>query len=224
MHRSTQEHRPDAIDHRQADYPVNNLFLRRWSPRSFDPAPMSERELFSLLEAARWAPSAFNIQPWRFIYSLRDDADWACHLDLLDPFNASWAKDASALLFLVSDKLMPRDGSSPHRPSNTHSFDAGAAWAQLALQATALGYQAHAMAGIRFDAVRVQLAVPENYRVEIAVAIGRQADASRLPKPLRLREVPSPRLPLEQIAFAGSFPSQPQDGAPDSRIETGEEP
>jgi nitroreductase len=181
-------------------------------------------DLLSILEAARWAPSAYNIQPWRFVYTLRDDAAWERHLDLLDPFNASWAKDASALVFLVSDREMPGNGSSPPSQSQTHSFDAGAAWAQLALQATALGYQAHAMAGIRFDEVRGGLAAPQRYRIEIAVAIGRQAEATRLPPALRQREVPSSRRPLEAIAFAGRFPSQPAEGTIESDDAVGNQP
>jgi nitroreductase len=213
MNHSVDHLRPPSLSQRQADYPVDSLFLQRWSPRAFDPSPMPVVDLLSILEAARWAPSAYNIQPWRFIYTLRDDAAWESFLDLLDPFNARWARDASALIFLVSDKMMPNEGSSPLAPSQTHSFDAGAAWAQLALQATALGYQAHAMAGIRFYDVRERLAVPQNYRIEIAVAIGRQADASRLPPELRQREVPSSRLPFEAIVFAGRFSSQPLDKA-----------
>lgn len=224
MNHSADHIRPLYLEHRQADYPIDSLFLQRWSPRAFDPSPMPMMDLLSILEAARWAPSAYNIQPWRFIYTLRTDDAWEGYLDLLDPFNASWAKDASALIFLVSDKEMPGDGSSPPSQSQTHSFDAGAAWAQLALQATALGYQAHAMAGIRFDLVRERLAVPQNYRVEIAVVIGWQTDASRLPPELRQREVPSSRLSLEAIAFAGRFPSQPPERATDSHDVEGDLP
>lgn len=154
-------------------------------------------------------PSAYNIQPWRFIYAMRDDAHWDAFLDLLDPFNASWAQNASALVFLVSDTLTPAHGSSPARLSRTHSFDAGAAWAHLALQATALGYQAHAMAGIHFAIVRQRLLVPDHYRVEIAIAIGRQTDPFGLPKALQEREKPSLRLALEEIAFPECFVRDP---------------
>ena len=173
---------------------------------------MPEGDLYTMLEAARWAPSAYNVQPWRFIYAMRKDAHWDDFLGLLDAFNASWAKNASALVFLVSDTLTPAQGSSPTKPSRTHSFDAGAAWAQLALQATTLGYQAHAMAGIHFDDVRRQLSVPDSYQVEIAIAIGRQADPSDLPPALQEREKPSRRLPLEEIAFSERF-SQKQTRA-----------
>jgi nitroreductase len=172
---------------------------------------MPEGDLYTMLEAARWAPSAYNIQPWRFIYALRNDAHWEDFLSLLDPFNAGWAKNASALLFLVSNTLMPAQGSRPAKPSGTHRFDAGAAWAQLALQATALGYQAHAMAGIHFDQVKLRLSVPEHYHVEIAVAIGRQTDSRDLPRALQAREKPSLRRPLAQLAFRARFDPNPID-------------
>jgi len=190
---------------RTAAHPISALFLQRWSPRSFDPISMPESDLLTILEAARWAPSAFNIQPWRFIYTLRGKANWKDWLELLDPFNASWASNAAALVFLVSDTLTSAYKGNSAKPSRTHSFDAGAAWAHLALQATASGYQAHAMAGIHFEAVQQQLAVPDHYRVEIAAAIGRQAPPSRLPQALREREFPSSRLPLQQIAFRDVF-------------------
>lgn len=196
---------PPAYADRTATYPISALFLQRWSPRSFEPASMPESDLLTMLEAARWAPSAFNIQPWRFVYTIRGDADWEDCLGLLDTFNASWSGNASALVFLVSDTLTPAYKGNPPKSSRTHSFDTGAAWAHLALQATALGYQAHAMAGIHFDDICRQLAVPDRYRVEIAVAIGKQAASSRLPQALREREFPSSRLPLQQIAFRGVF-------------------
>lgn len=191
---------------RQADHPINPLFLERWSPRSYDPAPMPAQDLNTILEAARWAPSAYNIQPWRFLYAHRDDIHWEKYVSLLDPFNAGWAKHASALVFILSDTLTPADTGRPAKKARNHSFDAGAAWAQLALQATSLGYQAHAMAGIHYDKIHAALTVPEHFRVEIAVAIGKQAEPSHLPENLQEREYPSHRKPVTDIAFAGVFP------------------
>lgn len=202
---------------RIAAHPIDPLFLRRWSPRAFEPSSMPASDLLTILEAARWAPSAFNLQPWRFVYLLRKDPRWDAYVALLDPSNAVWARHASALVFLVSDSRMPARGVDAARPAPTHSFDAGAAWAHLALQATALGYQVRAMAGIDFDAVRETLAVPERYWIEIAIAIGRQADARRLPAALREREVPSGRRPLSEIAARGSF----ADLAPQHRCKRG---
>ncbi|MDX2464244.1 MAG: nitroreductase family protein [Porticoccus sp.] len=191
---------------RTSDYPIEPIFLNRWSPRAYDASSMPAFDLLTILEAARWAPSAFNIQPWRFLYSYRDDAYWQKYLTLLDSFNASWAQQASALVFVLSNTVTPGDSSRPEKLSRTHSFDAGAAWAQLALQATSLGYQAHAMAGIHFEQVQEKLLVPDFYRIEIAVAIGKRAEPSVLPEALQDREQPSQRLLVSEIASAGTFP------------------
>lgn len=194
------------MSRRQSDHPIDPIFLERWSPRAFDGRAMPEADLLSLIEAARWAPSAFNVQPWRFLYALRGDAHWQQYLELLDSFNRSWAQQASALVFLVSDSLMFAEDPTKAKPSRCHSFDAGAAWAQLALQATRMGYQAHGMAGIDYDKSRTSLQIPERYRIEIAIAVGRRAEAVNLPEDLREREVPSSRRPLQELAFAGAFP------------------
>ena len=191
---------------RTPDHPIEQIFADRWSPRAFEATSMPASDLLTILEAARWAPSAFNVQPWRFLYSHRDDAHWQDYLNLLDPFNASWAQNALAMVFVLSDTVMPGDGTRPQKLSRTHSFDAGAAWAQLALQATSLGYQAHAMAGIFFDRPHEKLTVPERYRIEIAIAIGKRVDRSVLPQELQDREEPSQRLSVDEIAFAGVFP------------------
>ncbi len=192
-------------DHRVSDHPVEPLILARWSPRSFDATSMPERDLLTILEAGRWAPSAFNIQPWRFLYTCRGDAHWRAFLGLLDPSNRAWAGQASALVFLLSDKVMPGDGDRVDRPSRYNSFDTGAAWTLIALQATALGYGAHAMAGLVFSEAANILGSPERFRLEVGIAIGRRADASRLPADLRERETVSGRLPLGDIAISGRF-------------------
>lgn len=186
--------------------PVEQLFLQRWSPRAFDGSVIPDADLHTLFDAARWAPSAFNYQPWRLLYAKRESADWARFLDLLLPFNAGWAQHAGALVFILSDTLIVAPGSSEAKPSHSHSFDAGAAWALLALQATRLGYQAHGMTGIDLQRARSELRVPERFRIEAAAAIGRRGDASALPEALQAREHPSDRHPLDQFAFAGAFP------------------
>lgn len=190
---------------RIADYPIETLFLARWSTRAFDAAPMPQRELLRILEAARWAPSAYNSQPWRFVYAHRGEAEFDAFLEVLVPFNAGWAARASALVFLLSDSMYDTEDGGV-APSPYHTFDAGAAWAQLALQATQLGYQAHAMAGVDFEAARAQLAVPDRLHIQIAIAIGRPAPAQVLPEGLRVRELPSARRPLSELAFAGRYP------------------
>ena len=187
--------------------PVEDLFLQRWSPRAFDASPIPDTDLQTLFDAARWAPSAFNYQPWRLLYAKRESADWQRFLDLLLPFNAGWAQHAGALVFILSDTLIVPPGGSEAKPSHSHSFDTGAAWALLALQATRLGYQAHGMTGIDLERARNDLRVPERYPIEAAVAIGRRGDAATLPEALQARERPSDRHPLERFAFAGAFPA-----------------
>jgi nitroreductase len=192
-------------DPRAVTRPVDPLLLDRWSPRAFDASSLPQADLDTLLDAARWAPSAFNYQPWRFLYAHRDSADWARFLGLLLPFNQSWVQHASVLTFILSDSLSSAPGSQETKPSHSHSFDAGAAWALLALQATRMGYHTHAMTGVDFDAARRELAVPDRFRIEAAVAIGRMGDKAILPEALQAREAPSGRNPIDSFAFAGNF-------------------
>lgn len=187
---------------RIADPRILPLILERWSPRSFDGTPVPEGELLAMFEAAGWAPSAFNVQPWTFLYARPGDAHWDRFLSVLIPFNQSWAKDAGALLFIVSQETSGSEG----QPLYSHSFDAGAAWALLAIQAQHMGWYSHGMTGIDFDRARTELAIPEGCRLEAAVAIGRKAPAERLPEGLREREAPAPRKPVAEIAVAGPFP------------------
>ena len=190
---------------RKADRPIDPRFLDRWSPRAFDGAPMPVDDLLTLFEAARWAPSAFNSQPWRFLYARRDQPEWEAFLDLLIPFNRDWAASASVLVYILSDSLIATSWGG-EQVSHSHSFDAGAAWACLALQASALGYQAHGMSGVDFERARDVLAVPERFRIEAAVAIGRIGDPAILSEKLRARETPSDRRPLAETVFEGRFP------------------
>lgn len=188
---------------RTTDTALDALFLHRWSPRAFDGSAISQADLRTIFDAARWAPSAFNYQPWRLLYALNGDDNWDDFLSILVPFNQSWAGSASVLLFFVSDTFMEQPGGS--KPSHSHSFDTGAAWAQMGLQAFKLGYYAHGMTGIDFDKARAVLDVPERFRVEAAAAIGRMGDPAKLPEGLREREHASDRKPLDEIAFAGKF-------------------
>ena len=158
---------------RTADYPIDPIFLDRWSPRSFTAEPIPDADLATLFEAARWAPSSSNQQPWRFLYAKRDTPDWALFFDPLADGNKAWAKDTSALIAIVSKRKIAAKGDRPERENYNHSFDTGAAWAYLALQASLLGWHAHAMGG--FDVARAiaDLAVPDDYRMEAMVAVGR---------------------------------------------------
>jgi nitroreductase len=194
-----------TVNSRSADHAIDPLFLERWSPRAFSSEPISEAELMSLLEAARWAPSSYNAQPWRFIYARRDTEHWPRLLGLLSAYNQSWAKNAAALLILVSKTTTVPPGKQEEVPSPTHSLDAGAAWQNLALQATRSGWAAHGMAGFDRERTAVELGVPPDYRAECAIAIGRRGDKSVLPEALQAREQPSGRLPLAQIVSEGIF-------------------
>ena len=194
-----------TADSRRADYPIDPLFLQRWSPRSFTGAPISEHDLMTILEAARLAPSAFNAQPWRFVYARRDTEHWPKLLGLLTESNRLWARNASALVILVSKTTVLRRGAEREGPSWSHSLDAGAAWLSLALQAQLSGWAAHGMVGFDRDRAVTTLGVPDGYRVEAAIAIGRRGDKSLLPESLQAREQPNDRVPLAQLVHEGGF-------------------
>jgi nitroreductase len=196
-----------SLNPRSTENPVEALFLDRWSPRAYDRTNIPDADLKTLFDAARWAPSAFNHQPWRFLYARRDHDDWNRFLGLLLPFNAAWAERASVLIFILSDTLILAPGGTEPTPSHSHSFDAGAAWALLALQATRLGYHAHGMTGADFARARRELRVPERYRFEAAAAVGRRGDKSVLSEALQAREQPNARNPIASFAFEGDFPA-----------------
>src|SRR5271155_3133930 len=127
-------------------HPVADLIVKRWSPRAFTGEAIPEDTLHSLFEAVRWAPSAGNSQPWRLIFARRETPAFETILGVLNPSNRIWAERASALIIIVPKARSPPPGGEP-TSLPTHSFDAGAAWAHLALQAEHLGWSAHAMAG-----------------------------------------------------------------------------
>jgi nitroreductase len=190
---------------RTADHPISSQFLERWSPRAFTGEVISEADLMTIFEAARWAPSSYNSQPWRFVYARRGTPHWEKLLGLLIPFNQSWAKEAGALVFIVSNSLMTPPNSDKPVPSHSHSFDTGAAWGHMALEAQRIGWHTHGMVGFDIPRAFAELDVPEGHRVEAAVAIGRQCDKSVLPEPLQAREAPSPRKPISESVFEGGF-------------------
>lgn len=188
---------------RTADHPIADQFTGRWSPRAFAETALSAGDLLPLFEAARWAPSASNNQPWRFAYGLRGDAGFAKLADALVPFNRTWAEKAAALVAVASRSTVAKDGVE--NPNLWHTFDAGTAWGSFALQAHLNGLAAHAMGG--FDAAKLadSLAMPAGYVLHAVVAVGYRGAADSLPEALRARETPSPRLPLDQIVGHGGF-------------------
>lgn len=194
-----------VANNRRSDLPVDTMFLDRWSPRAFSGETISVEEMMVILEAGRWAASSYNAQPWRFVWARRDTVHWSRLFDLLVSGNRIWAKDAAALVFIISNPLMLPPGADKPIPSHTHSFDAGAASANLALQANRMGLYVHGMIGFDLDRAFADLDVPEGYRVEAAFAIGHRGDPATLPEDLRAREAPNDRRPLSELAFEGGF-------------------
>lgn len=192
---------PEIQKTRKADYEIESNIINRWSPRSFSGEEISDKELYSLFEAARWAPSSFNNQPWRFIFAKRDSKNWKLLFDLLVDFNKQWCVNASVLVVIVSRKTFEHNG----KPSFTHQFDAGAAWQNLAIQATSIGLATHAMQGFDYDRAKKDLGVPDEFEVVAMVAIGKKAPKERLPTELQQREIPSDRKPISEIVMEGKF-------------------
>lgn len=190
---------------RRPEHPIDPIFLARWSPRAFAPDTISEAELLGLFEAARWAPSSYNSQPARFVYGRRGTPAFDKLLDLLNPFNQSWAKQASAIVFILSNSLMRPPGQDKDVPSRSHSFDAGAAWMSFALQAQMRDWYTHGMVGVDFDRAFADLDVPQGFRVECAIALGRIGDPASLPEQLQAREQPNDRQPLAALAMEASY-------------------
>ena len=158
-------------------------------------------DLKSLFEAARWAPSSYNAQPWRILYARRDSKHWDTFFNLMVEGNQNWAKDAGALLVFISRTHFDFNG----KPSVTHSFDTGAAWENLALQGWLKGLVVHGMQGFDYERARADLNIPEGFQVEAMAAIGKPADPSTLPEDLRAKETPSDRRKLEKTICEGPF-------------------
>lgn len=194
---------PDPEAHRRADHPIEAMFLRRWSPRAMSGEPLSEAEMLSLFEAARWAPSTYNEQEWRFLYARQDSPHWEKFMGLLMEANQVWCGKAALLVVVCSHKVFERNG----KPNPVHTFDSGAAFENLALQGAAMGLVVHGMAGFSRDKARADLSVPEDYDVEAMIAIGRPGDPKDLPAELQERETPSSRKPVREIIREGGFGS-----------------
>lgn len=183
---------------RSAQAAVDHQFIERWSTRAFSGEALSEAQLQSLFEAARWAPSCFNSQPWRFVYGLAGTPEWGPLFGLLMEFNQSWATRAGAVIAVVA-KTTFDDG----QPAPTCAFDTGSAWMSLALQAHKLGLYSHAMWGFDHEAAPAILGLDEVHSVMAMVAVGHPGDISLLSEKYQAREVPSARKPIAEIAFAG---------------------
>ena len=159
-----------------------------------DGTPLKKEDLLTLLEAARWAPSSGNGQPWRFVYGLQGTPAFTGLFDLLAAGNRPWCSRAGALLVVLSKST--RDKGDRAR---THSFDTGAAWMSIALQATQMNLVAHGMEGFDYDRARSALSLSDEMTVECMVALGHQGKSEDLPEPYRSREQPSTRRPIVEL-------------------------
>jgi nitroreductase len=182
---------------------VHDLIASRWSPRSFSSREISSEDLQILFDAARWAASSNNEQPWRFLVATKSDpAAFQKLLNILVEFNQGWAKTAPVLIIMAAKKTFSGNGS----PNRFALHDAGQALANLALEATALGLHAHAMAGLDLEKARQELQIPDDYEVGAAVAVGYLDAPEKLPEPYRQRETaPRQRKPLQEVVFGAAW-------------------
>jgi nitroreductase len=186
---------------RKSTYPINPLILKRWSPRSMTGEDLDNEEIMSLFEAARWAPSSYNNQPWRFIYAKRNTEHWDRLFNLLADGNRIWAKNSALLVVVISRKNFEYN----EKPARTHQFDAGAAWENLALEAFSRGIVAHGMQGFDYDNARINLEIPPDFEVMAMIAIGKKGYRESLSPELQEKEKLSDRKPLKDIVMEGIY-------------------
>jgi nitroreductase len=188
--------------HRKANYDISPLLLNRWSPRSMTGEALDDEELYPLFEAARWAPSSYNGQLWKFIIARRQKPDqFEKFAALLVPGNLAWAKNAAALVVVASRTLFEYND----KPAITHTFDTGAAWENLAIEAARRGLVAHGMQGFDYARAKSELGIPDEFEVHAMIAIGRRGKVEDLPEKYQGAEQPNTRRPLREIVFEGSF-------------------
>ncbi|BAZ37123.1 nitroreductase [Calothrix sp. NIES-4101] len=186
----------------ETQYSVHEFISRRWSPRAFSDRQVEQEKLLSLLEAARWAPSSYNHQPWSFIIATKDDpTEYNRLLGTLVEFNQGWAKSAPVLILAVA-KTRTDDGKT-----NRHAFhDVGLAIENLAIQATALDLSVHQIAGFSADAARKEYQIPEDYEAVTAIVVGYAGNPENLSDGLRERELAARiRKPLKEFVFTGKW-------------------
>ena len=193
--------KPESGSVRKSDYPINPLILNRWSPRSMTGETLRDDDIMSLFEAARWAPSSYNNQPWRFIYAKRNTKHWDRFLNLLVEGNKIWAKNAALLVVVISRKNFEFN----EKPAITHQFDAGSAWENLSLEASSRGIVAHGMQGFDYKKAGVDLGIPPDFEVMAMIAIGKKGSKEILPPELQEKEKLTDRKPLKEIIMEGFY-------------------
>ncbi|MBP6904894.1 MAG: nitroreductase family protein [Candidatus Pacebacteria bacterium] len=186
------------VNTRTTEYDINDIFLKRYSPRAMSGESISRNELMTLFEAARWAPSSRNEQPWRFLYAFKNTPDFELFFSFLTESNQLWCKQASVLIIGLSKKI-GQDGN----PNPKHSLDTGAAWENFALQGTNAGLVIHGMGGYHEEILRNELNLSNEYQIELMITVGKPGKIEELPEKLQEREKPSHRKNLEEIIFEG---------------------
>jgi len=183
--------------------PIHDIIANRWSPRAYDAnKAVSQKQIISLLEAARWAPSCFGDEPWRFIVwdKNQDAAAWEKAFDCIVPGNQTWAKDAPVLILICADTLF----SHNQKPNRWANYDTGAAAVSLCLQATSMGLVTHQMGGFDGEKTRAAFGIPEQIEMMSMLAVGYVADADTLSDELKERELaPRKRRPLGELFYDG---------------------
>jgi nitroreductase len=188
----------EKLKHAPAIPGVLEVVLKRWSPRSYSDKPVARESLKEVFEAARWAASSFNEQPWRFLVGHRGDETYRKIFDSLVEFNQTWAKSAPVLILSVAKKTFTQNGS----PNQFGLHDTGAATAYLALQATALGFHTHSMAGFDHDKAHKAFNIPDDYVTGSVTALGYLGDPGVLAEEMRKTETsPRQRKPLSETVF-----------------------
>ena len=185
------------------EYPVHELIQNRWSPRAFSDKPVPAEVLRSLFEAARWAPSSNNEQPWAYIVSTKDQAEnFERALGCLVEFNANWAKKAPVLAIAVAELAFAKNNA----PNRNAFYDVGAASLQLSIEATARGLVVHQMAGFDPETAKEAFNIPQGWEPIAAMAIGYPGDAASLPEPYQTREEsPRTRKPIREFVMSGQW-------------------
>jgi nitroreductase len=196
------EDRGESVpNHRVPQAEVDPMFTGRWSPRAFDPEPLPHEAVASLFEAARWAPSCFNEQPWLFVYGT-DPEERKFFLEILSERNWLWAVNAPLLAVVFARRTFAKSG----KPNRWAPFDCGAAWVSLALQARNMGLYAHGMAGFSREKAYELLSVPEEqYEAVAAITAGMYGDREKLDEQFKETEQPNTRKPLSEVAVKGKF-------------------
>jgi len=185
------------------EFPVNELIQNRWSPRAFSDKLVPQEVLRSLFEAARWAPSSSNEQPWAYIVATKDDPEnFEKSLGALVEFNANWAKKAPVLVIAVAELAFAKNNA----PNRNAQYDVGAASMQLSIEATARGLVVHQMAGFDPETAKEAYDIPQGWEPIAAMAIGYPGDASSLPEPLQSREkAPRSRKRIREFVMSGQW-------------------